>query len=803
MPAVNVPPVLPSPNDLVGTWAYVEHGIDYILVRDLSEGGITSQMYMSIYTAIHNFCISRSNSGNTGMGGFNRGGAAPSRGAQLQGKELYQYLKAYLSKHLRQVLQQIVDDNLHDIDLVQFYIKTWDRYTLGARYLNHIFDYLNRHWVKRERDEGRKGVFDVNTLCLTIWRDDLFKPLQEQRNLIQAVLNLIQRERHGETIATVGVKKIIQCFVSLGLDENDTKKVNLSIYREYFESPFLQTTAVFYTEESKSFLQTNSIVEYMKKCETRLAEEQRRLTVYLHPSSQPELMETCRRFLIQQHATEMQQEFQALLEQDRASDMKRMFELLSQIPEGLKPLQEQLESHVKRQGIEAVVKLSKETTSSVDPKSYTDTLLRVHTKYAKLVKESFKDHTGLVKAFDTACKAYINYNVIASGAAHSKGDSKTPELLARYSDSLLKKNSREADDANADVDLDSRLNNIMTIFQYVNEKDTFQTVYTRLLSKRLVHNTSASDEAETNMVSKLGEACGVEYTVKLNRMFQDMSVSASLQAEFKELSYSSGDNGNGRLAADFAVQVVSKGTWPLPGPKSPFNIPKDLVNAYELYTSFYNKKHSGRKLSWLWNMSKGELKMNFAAGGATGKMSYTLQVSLYQMAILLAYNTNDCYTIEQLREITALSDDILLGSLAIILKARVLTMCGGAGGSSSSKTATPTVGEPNSIYRLNYDFKNKKIRLNLNLPIKSDQRAESDEVAKSIEDDRKLFLQAVIVRIMKTRKELKHMALIQETIEQSKKRFMPKVPEIKKNIDALIEKEYLQRGNDNTLQYLA
>jgi len=59
----------------------------------------------------------------------------------------------------------------------------------------------------------------------------------------------------------------------------------------------------------------------------------------------------------------------------------------------------------------------------------------------------------------------------------------------------------------------------MILFKYLEDKDIFQQFYTTRLSKRLIHGVSASDESEESMISKLKEACGFEYTNKLQRMF--------------------------------------------------------------------------------------------------------------------------------------------------------------------------------------------------------------------------------------------------------------------------------------------
>lgn len=60
----------------------------------------------------------------------------------------------------------------------------------------------------------------------------------------------------------------------------------------------------------------------------------------------------------------------------------------------------------------------------------------------------------------------------------------------------------------------------MIIFRFIDDKDVFQKFYTKKLANRLISLTSASDDSESSMITKLKESCGFEYTSKLTRMFQ-------------------------------------------------------------------------------------------------------------------------------------------------------------------------------------------------------------------------------------------------------------------------------------------
>jgi cullin 1 len=100
------------------------------------------------------------------------------------------------------------------------------------------------------------------------------------------------------------------------------------------------------------------------------------------------------------------------------------------------------------------------------------------------------------------------------------------------------------------------------------------------------------------------------------------------------------------------------------------------------------------------------------------------------MAILLMFNQSDTVSYEDLLAATNLQKETLDPSIGIMLKAKVLTL------SPDDKQLGP-----GTELKLNHGFKHKKLKVNLNVTIKSEQKQEAEETHKTIEEDRKMLMQ--------------------------------------------------------------
>lgn len=106
---------------------------------------------------------------------------------------------------------------------------------------------------------------------------------------------------------------------------------------------------------------------------------------------------------------------------------------------------------------------------------------------------------------------------------------KSPEYLSLFIDDKLKKGVKGM----SDQEIEQVLDKTMVLFRFIQDKDIFERYYKQHLAKRLLLNKSSSDDLEKSMITKLKTECGCQFTSKLEGMFKDISISNTLNDEFK------------------------------------------------------------------------------------------------------------------------------------------------------------------------------------------------------------------------------------------------------------------------------
>uniref|UniRef100_A0AC34GIN4 Cullin family profile domain-containing protein n=1 Tax=Panagrolaimus sp. ES5 TaxID=591445 RepID=A0AC34GIN4_9BILA len=206
----------------------------------------------------------------------------------------------------------------------------------------------------------------------------------------------------------------------------------------------------------------------------------------------------------------------------------------------------------------------------------------------------------------------------------------------------------------------------MIVFKYIEDKDVFQKYYSKMLAKRLVHELSASEDNESAMLQKLKQMCGFEYTSKLQRMYTDTTVSKELTQTFKrEVNEKNIDLHH----VDLSVMILAHGVWPFQYTET-CTIPPILQNVMDKFSAFYVARHTGRKLTFLQHMSRGEVTCN------AYNRKYGFMASTAQMAVLLKFNDNLSYSLQEITDSLEFKNDVLHTVLQTMLKVDLITLSG-------------------------------------------------------------------------------------------------------------------------------
>ncbi|KEH37311.1 putative cullin protein, neddylation [Medicago truncatula] len=735
--------------DLEQGWDFMLKGIQKLknILEGLPEPQFSSEDYMMLYTTIYNMCTQK----------------PPNDYSQ----PLYdKYREAFEEYILSTVLPSLREK--HDEFMLRELVRRWANHKIMVRWLSRFFHYLDRYFI------ARRSLPPLNEVGLTCFRDLVYKEVNGK--VRDAVISLIDQEREGEQIDRALIKNVLDIFVEIGMGHMDH-------YENDFEVAMLKDTSAYYSRKASNWILEDSCPDYMLKAEECLKREKDRVANYLHSSSEPKLLEKVQHELLSVYANQLLEKehsgCHALLRDDKVEDLSRMFRLFSKIPKGLDPVSSIFKQHVTEEGT-TLVKLAEDAASNKKPEKrdivglqeqvFVRKVIELHDKYLAYVNDCFQNHTLFHKALKEAFEIFCNKGVAGSSSA---------ELLATFCDNILKKGGSEK---LSDEAIEETLEKVVKLLAYISDKDLFAEFYRKKLARRLLFDKSANDDHERSILTKLKQQCGGQFTSKMEGMVTDLTLAKENQTSFEEYLK---NNPNVDPGIDLTVTVLTTGFWP--SYKSfDLNLPAEMVKCVEVFKEFYQTKTKHRKLTWIYSLGTCNISGKFEP------KTMELIVTTYQASALLLFNSSDRLSYSEIMAQLNLTDDDvirLLHSLSCA-KYKILNK------EPSTKAILPT-----DSFEFNSKFTDKMRRIKIPLPPVDEKK----KVIEDVDKDRRYAIDASIVRIMKSRKVLNYQQLVMECVEQLGRMFKPDVKAIKKRIEDLISRDYLERDKDNAnlFKYLA
>ncbi|XP_076634307.1 cullin 3 isoform X1 [Colletes latitarsis] len=729
------------------------------------------------------------------------------------GERLYTGLKEVVTHHLENKVREDVLRSLHN-NFLQTLNQAWNDHQTSMVMIRDILMYMDRVYVLQN------DVDTVYNLGLIIFRDQVVRYGCVRDHLRETLLGMVVRERRGEVVDRIAIKNACQMLMLLGINSRQ-------VYEEDFERPFLQQSAEFYKMESQKFLAENSASVYIKKVETRICEESERAKHYLDESTEPRIVEVVEEELIKIHMktiVEMENSGVVhMLKNQKTEDLGCMYKLFSRVSDGLRTVCDCVSQFLKEQGRAMIQEEHESTTNAV---LFIQNLLDLKDRFDHFLHYSFNNDKNYKQMIASDFEYFLNLNT------------KSPEYLSLFIDDKLKKGVKGVSSVNCisiniyltmtEQEIEGILDKTMVLFRFLQEKDVFERYYKQHLAKRLLLNKSVSDDSEKNMISKLKTECGCQFTSKLEGMFKDITVSNTIMDEFKDHVLTSNTNLHG---VDISVRVLTTGFWPTQSATPKCSMPSAPRDAFDAFRRFYLAKHSGRQLTLQPQLGSADLNAVFhgprreeiscggldtpsssssignGSGSTNGNLlsqrnsscgntrKHIIQVSTYQMCVLMLFNKRDKLTYEEIQGETDIPERDLVRALQSLAMGKATQRV------LLKHPRTKEI-EPSHYFCVNDSFTSKLHRVKIQtVAAKGESEPERRETRNKVDEDRKHEIEAAIVRIMKDRKRMPHNVLVTEVTEQLRGRFLPSPVIIKKRIEGLIEREYLARTPEDRKVY--
>ena len=605
--------------------------------------------------------------------------------------------------------------------------------------------------------------------CKLLWFENII--LLNYNKINNTLNNIFNNIRSNDSLIydSHSIKKLLESYKDIyiytknevyskhNIDNNDVN----SIYNKYFQADFIKETELFYRRlDLINNDEIKSINDFIGKVNSIIDLEITLSFKFLMMSTKSLLQKTCISILIINNFEYILDQLSNKLSLD--CNIETKIESCSKIVNFIVYYSFDyydafdndsiIYKAFKKYSQDDFVRTYKEINNK-DYKEYCTYFINKYTYYNNLLDSVFLKNNNIRVKLDDVFREYLNKKISKNSLVHI-------DYLIKFIDNSIKQINKD----NIFIDEDINFKTMIMFINYIEDKDYVVINYKRYLAKRLL-NKGYNIDTELYVCNKIKEILGNDSVIKIKNMIQDVVVSNNTTENYH-------DQTNNKK---FNTLILTNTMWSLPkSPKEEY--PSSLQSEINLFTDFYNKKYNGRKLMWNNNFISGEICFN------TKNKRYIFIANLQQINILLKFQYND--TIHKDKIITEYNKN----AFEYLIKLKILI-------------------ENEDILTINLSYKSKKIKQNIDvLSRKLNKKKTSCEkdVNNELQIDRDLLIKSSLVRIMKSKKSCSFNELVTSSVKLINK-FSPSISSIKKNIEKLIDAEYIERCEEdkNIYNYLA
>ncbi|CAK73998.1 unnamed protein product (macronuclear) [Paramecium tetraurelia] len=706
---------------------------------------------------------------------------------QLSFQELYNHAyKLILNKfgdfaytQLQVSIHNIVDKLIHplnisnDDQLLNDFVKAYEEVQYFSKLLAGILLYMEKSYIIQ------KSLKTIKIICNESFKTKCF---EKDQNLASKLLNCflaqIRNHRNSQVIELFNLKNALQIlviiFTLLQIDINQEQQIkskdysytieyrnNDDFYKYFLERKLIQDSTRYFKEESQLNLNKMTIEEYILFVEKRYQNEVERVQSCIPKISHQKVLDSFIKNYITSNSQYISQGLQDFIENDKTTIFIKIFQLFVK--------SEEFDQFIKTLTQIIIDDLQLLNQNDNTLQGFIKLYEKIFSMYDKIAQFGNNQHQyKFHKAIKDAFEQVINK------------DNFIMFELNKYFDYIMRMESLRDDEKRVQIEKG------FLIFKLVQSKDEFEQIYRRHLCVRLLDQASSSSEVEHDLLKKLKLECGSVLTHKMETMFSDLQRSNEESQKFRQkLSQSQ------RELIDLDVLVLTSEQWPI-ADYQPIIVHNELLQWQQQFTSYYQSKNQKRKLAFNYGLGSVSLKATF---DLNCKKDFVC--SVLQATILMHFNKQRIYKLDELIKLTNTDQEVMQSELENLLQFKLLIQNQ----------------EDNSL-QLNYKFQHRSYKIKVQpkkqallFNQKSKNKYQEYKIdQKEIALDRRVYLESLIVRVLKTKKQLDHKDLFKYIDKDAKTRHFPiEIPFFKECIENLIQKEYLirQEGQLDTYIYKA